>query len=88
MTPAAPPTVRPLRARLVEPTAAATVQAADDVVLVDLDEAARRLAVAPRTLRRLAAEGRVRYARLGRALRFRPCDLRAFADSHLVGGCP
>lgn len=90
MTPAAAPTARrPLRARLVEPTAAPLVQAAtDDVVLVDLAEAARRLATSPRSLRRLASAGSVAYVRVGRALRFRPCDLVTFADAHVVGSRP
>jgi excisionase family DNA binding protein len=53
--------------------------------LLDLEAAASRLAVAPRTLREWAAAGRVPYYRLGRALRFSEADLVAFVARSRVG---
>lgn len=79
---------RPLRTRLdgVEVPPAPAPDATP--LLLGLAEAARRLAIAPRTLRRIAAEGRIPYARIGRALRFRPGDLEAFVEGSVVGGRP
>lgn len=76
----------PLRTRLDEAALEAPTPATPvGPLLVDLEAAARALSVAPRTLRRLAASGALPYARLGRMLRFRPEDLRVFADRVVVG---
>ena len=72
---AAPSPFPPLRARpvVVAPQ------------LLDLEGAAARLAVAPRTLREGAARGRIPYVRFGRALRFTESDLAAFVEAARVG---
>lgn len=54
--------------------------------LLDLADAAARLAVAPRTLRAWAAEGRIPFARFGRALRFTEADLARFVADAMVDG--
>ena len=54
--------------------------------LLDLDSAASRLALAPRTVRRLAATGRLPYVRIGRALRLAEPDLAALIARSRVGG--
>lgn len=55
-------------------------------MLVGLAQAARLLALSPRTVRRLAAEGALGYVRVGRALRFEVVELEAFVARHRVGG--
>lgn len=88
MTPAPSPRRR-LRADVVEPErvgAGGPAPAATAPLAVDLDEAARLVGMSARWIRREAAEGRLPYARLGRALRFRVADLRALVDRHVIGG--
>jgi excisionase family DNA binding protein len=54
--------------------------------LLDLAAAAVRLALAPRTVRALAARGRLPYVRLGRSLRFTEADLADLIARSRVGG--
>jgi excisionase family DNA binding protein len=50
--------------------------------LLTAREAARLLAIGLRTVERLAANGQLRFVRIGRLIRFAPADLAAFIDSH------
>jgi excisionase family DNA binding protein len=52
--------------------------------LVDTTAAAGYLAVHPNTLRRLVAEGHVRFYRVGRSVRFDVADLDRYLDSCAV----
>lgn len=54
--------------------------------LLALDDAASRLAIAPRTLREWASQGRLPFARFGRSLRFREEDLARLVTDAMVGG--
>lgn len=45
------------------------------------DEAAARLAICPRTLRKARQAGRLSYILIGRAVRYSLADLEAFIDS-------
>ncbi|MFO0933091.1 MAG: helix-turn-helix domain-containing protein [Planctomycetota bacterium] len=88
MSPAPVPRRR-LRADVIEPErvgAGGPAPVATTPLAVDLEDAARLIGMSARWLRREAAEGRVPYARLGRALRFRVADLRALVDRHVIGG--
>ncbi|MBL9088183.1 MAG: helix-turn-helix domain-containing protein [Planctomycetia bacterium] len=85
----APAPRRRLRADVVEPervSAAGLAPVATTPLAVDLEDAARLIGMSARWLRRAAAAGDIPYARLGRALRFRPEDLRALVDRHVIGG--
>jgi excisionase family DNA binding protein len=58
-------------------TASATViRLTDD--LLTIEEAAARLKMSVRYVRRLVAERRIAFHKLGRAVRFDPADLAAF----------
>lgn len=46
--------------------------------LLDADEVAQRLGVNPRFVRRLVEERRIPYCKLGKFVRFRPTDVRAW----------
>lgn len=48
--------------------------------LVDIDAAAQYLAVTPRMVRRLVAQRRVPYLKVGKFVRFDPVDLDAWLD--------
>ena len=52
--------------------------------LLDVDAAAEYLSVTPRFIRRLVAERRVPFVKLGRHLRFDPSDLDRFIDAGRV----
>ena len=52
-----------------------------DPLLLDVNEAARRLAVGERYVRRLVTERRLRHYKVGRLLRFDPADVDAFLES-------
>lgn len=52
-----------------------------DPLLVTPREAARLLAVSERTLWSLAAAGEIPRVRIGRAVRYRVADLRAYVDA-------
>lgn len=52
-------------------------------------EAARRLLLSERTLRKLRAEGQIRYVALtGRRVAYRPQDLEAFVSARVKEGKP
>jgi len=61
---------------------AAPVAAADADHLLDTHAAAAFLGVAPRTLYKWAAQGRLPVIRLGRSVRFRMSALRALVQEH------
>lgn len=50
-------------------------------LLVNTNEAARMLSIAPRTLWGLTAAGEIPAVRIGRAVRYDPRDLRAWLDA-------
>lgn len=52
--------------------------------LLDVDAAAQYLSVTPRFIRRLVAERRVPFVKLGRHLRFDPADLDRFVEAGRV----
>ena len=52
--------------------------------LLDVEGAAEYLSVTPRFIRRLVAERRVPFVKLGRHLRFDPSDLDRFVDAGRV----
>ncbi len=52
--------------------------------LLDVDTAAEYLSVTPRFIRRLVAERRLPFVKLGRHLRFDPSDLDRFVDAGRV----
>lgn len=52
------------------------------------DEAAGRLGISQRTLKRLVAEGVIRHIRIGGRVLFREADLRAYLDGQARGGAP
>ncbi|MFO0933651.1 MAG: helix-turn-helix domain-containing protein [Planctomycetota bacterium] len=85
----APAPRRRLRADVVEPervSAAGPAPVATTPLAVDLATAAKLINMSPRWVRRAAAAGDIPYVRIGRALRFRPEDLRALVDRHVIGG--
>lgn len=59
----------------------------DDVPL-NIEEAAQRLGVSVRYVRRLVDEKRVRYLKVGRLVRFRGADLEAFLKRSEVEPAP
>jgi len=50
-------------------------------MLLRLEDAAKVLSISPRTLWGLAQAGAVKSKRIGKSLRFRPDDLKAFAEA-------
>ena len=52
--------------------------------LLDVDEAAERLGVPPRFVRRLVAERRIAFCKIGRYVRFEPSEVEAFIESGRV----
>lgn len=52
-----------------------------DPLLVTAGEAAKALAVSPRTLWGLTADKKIPCVKIGRLVRYRPADLRAFVDN-------
>lgn len=52
--------------------------------LYTVDEAAARLGVTPRWMRRAVAERRIPFVKLGHFVRFRPEDLDAYIDRNRV----
>ena len=55
-----------------------------DEPLLDMRAAAQLLGVSERWMRRAIAERRIPFAKIGRYCRFRPADLRAYIEKHLV----
>ena len=56
--------------------------------LLTMEQLAERLGVTHRHVRRLVAERRVPFLRVGRFIRFDPAEVGAWLDSHRVGGTP
>ncbi len=55
--------------------------------LLSVEQAAERLGTSPRFVRRLVAERRIAYVKLGRHVRITAADLEAFiAAGRVVGG--
>ncbi len=54
--------------------------------LLSVDEAAARLGTSPRFVRRLVAERRIAYVKLGRHVRITAADLEAFIAAGRVEG--
>ncbi len=54
--------------------------------LLTMDELAERLGVTPRHIRRLVAERRVPFLRVGRFIRFDPAKIATWLDSERVPG--
>lgn len=52
--------------------------------LIDSDGAGQILGTSARHVRRLVAERRIRFVRIGRYVRFRPADLEEFIDAAVV----
>lgn len=50
-------------------------------LLLTETEAAQRLSLSPRTLRKARSEGKLRYVLIGRAVRYTEDDLTTFIDS-------
>lgn len=50
-------------------------------LLLTETEAAQRLSLSPRTLRKARSEGKLRYVLIGRAVRYTEDDLSTFIDS-------
>ncbi|MBI3769672.1 MAG: helix-turn-helix domain-containing protein [Deltaproteobacteria bacterium] len=77
------PVGEPLPARKLRASRVATSTQADDADrLLDARAAAAFLGVAPRTLYKWAAQGRLPVVRLGRAVRFRVTALRLLVREH------
>lgn len=53
--------------------------------LLTIDEAAKRIRMSVRHVRRLIAEGAIAHHRLGRSIRFDPADLEAYLAATRVG---
>jgi excisionase family DNA binding protein len=67
--------------RTTSPSAPVPVLPAE---LLTIEEAAERLKMSVRYLRRAVAERRIAFHRLGRSIRFNPADLAAFVDASRV----
>lgn len=53
--------------------------------LLDVDDAAVRLGVTVRFVRRLVAERRIPYVKVGKFVRFDPADVERWIDDHRIG---
>jgi excisionase family DNA binding protein len=53
--------------------------------LLTMEEAAERLNITPRHVRRLVFERRIAYRKVGRFVRFHPDDLAEYVAAHRVG---
>ena len=56
--------------------------------LLSVEEASLRLGTSTRFVRRLVAERRIRYTKLGRHVRIAECDLEAFVAAGVVEPIP
>ncbi len=54
-------------------------------LLVNTNEAARMLSIAPRTLWSLTASGEIPSIRIGRSVRYDPGDLRVWIEAQKAG---
>jgi excisionase family DNA binding protein len=52
--------------------------------LLDIDQAAHRLGTQPRFMRRLVAERRIRFYKIGKHVRFHPDDLTDYINQGRV----
>lgn len=52
--------------------------------LIDITTAAQHLGVTPRHIRRLVAERRIPYLKVGHYIRFDPAELQAWLDQHRI----
>jgi excisionase family DNA binding protein len=52
--------------------------------LLTMEEAAERLCITPRHVRRLVFERRIAYRKVGRFVRFHPDDLAEYVAAHRV----
>ena len=59
----------------------------EDVQAVDAKQAAALLGIGLRTLRRLLACGKLAFYRVGRCVRIRLADLRAYQEQNMLRGC-
>jgi len=57
----------------------------DPVGLLDVAEVAARLGVTVRFVRRLVAERRIPYVKVGKFVRFDPAEVEQWIDDHRVG---
>lgn len=64
--------------------ALSTARGAEADRLMGEEEVAQRYGVSPHTVRRWRREGRIRFLKLGRQVRFRPEDLEEFERSSEV----
>jgi len=55
------------------------------VGLLDVAEVAARLGATVRFVRRLVAERRIPYVKVGKFVRFDPAEVEAWIDDHRVG---
>lgn len=55
-----------------------------DDYLLDINAASQRLGIKVRMTRRLVADKRIRYVKVGSLLRFRACDLDHFIEAATV----
>jgi excisionase family DNA binding protein len=53
--------------------------------LLDVDDAAERLGVTVRFVRRLVAERRIPYVKVGKFVRFDPVEVERWIDEHRIG---
>ncbi|HEX7992356.1 MAG TPA: helix-turn-helix domain-containing protein [Streptosporangiaceae bacterium] len=51
---------------------------ANTAALLTIDQVAERLAVSPRTVRRMVNDGSLPCVRVGRQIRFRPKDIESY----------
>jgi excisionase family DNA binding protein len=65
---------------------AATTTAHGQPALMDIDALAVRLATTTRHVRRLVAEKRVPYVKVGHFVRFDPCDIAVWIEAQKVDG--
>lgn len=54
----------------------------EDVILISVPEAARRMSVDPATMRKLITSGEIPCVRVGRRILVRPEDLRRWAEEN------
>ena len=56
----------------------------DTTQLLDIDQAAERLNVTPRFIRRLIAQRRIDYLKIGKFIRFKPDDLDTWIEDQRI----
>ena len=60
----------------------------NDDALTDTNGAAQYLKIPSKTLQKWRSTGyaNIPYIRIGRKIRYRPSDLKAYVDRHVIGG--